>query len=238
MKKLGIIIPAYRKPATLHRLIDQLVNLEPLPGWQYFIYCIINGWHNAPQAMVELYLDSMAKYCVYLESVNRELFLSPKLNFILCDYNYMFSRAINLGLGLIIDHHYALLVNDDCYMKDMNSIDEMINFMEEHHNIASISPVTYKSDGSIYCAGGCAGGGHYSDQPIEPRQVKWNNFAVCMLNMNVVKMIGTLRTDTVAPDRFHHYGSDEEWCNRATEDNFLHYNHPSKWMHYYQENVK
>jgi hypothetical protein len=228
-KSVAIIIPAFRRPDELDKLLYGIKHKLVKPE-DTIVTCFvfINDWHNYGRLNKSNYENYNEQ-----EYLNFDHLVPGLFTFIRSDFNWRYSRTINMGLVLAWDYNYALLLNDDCGISDSNLLVDLCNFIDKSAGVASVSPVCRQADGFIYSSGALGNGGHYNDKPKAPRVVPSNNFAACLLNMIAVRDIGLLRSDKINHTHYHHYGSDADWCKRASDKNWAHWNIPTECMHYY-----
>lgn len=73
-----------------------------------------------------------------VEAVNN---IFQNVNVIKNDKNLGFAKANNIGLRLSIGRYYCLVNSDIIALKD--SLDSLINFLDSHHHVGAIGPLTY-----------------------------------------------------------------------------------------------
>ena len=154
------------------------------------------------------------------------------------DENNEFSKGANQGLSLARTE-YFFLVNNDTEVTDPDTFRKMIEFAKSREKVATVTPVTLQSNGSVYCSGAFGSGAHHKDIPTEPRQSEWNNFAFVLIKKSIVSKVGYLdigmkeyRGKRTFIGLYH---SDEMFCRRCTASGYQHWVVPVKVMHYHKE---
>jgi len=132
------------------------------------------------------------------------------------------------------DSKYVGFLNDDIFIpgNQLDWLSTLIFFMEEHSDIASITPcLLYPQKETVYWIGKQNPENsqhdflHYSRSddrlPKEPLETSYNNMAICITRSKLVKEIPLGQS---CP----HYGSDSEFCNRIKDKypEMKHYVHP------------
>ena len=152
--------------------------------------------------------------------------------------NHRFTTGTNEGISLGTNP-YIFLVNNDTEVVDALTFMSMVEFMEKHPDVATLTPVTVHSNGNVYCSGAHGSGAHYRDIITAPRNAEWNNFAFVCIRRNTIEKIGMLEVGHIALNGrkvlCEHFHSDEEWCRRATKAGYKHMVHPIIVRHYHRE---
>lgn len=152
--------------------------------------------------------------------------------------NMKFSKTVNQGIRNT-NREYILLINNDTEVVDKTSIDKLVKLADSDKRIATVTPVSVRSNGTVYCSGAYGGGCHRQDKPGKVRHAEWNNFAFVCIKRSVLDEIGYLveGISNIKGRRYNcgHYHSDEEWCRRASRKGYLHLVHPTVVMHYHGE---
>jgi len=226
MGHLGIALTTYRRPTILKRLLNQIESIKMPDGWDFTCYVIWSGWSDATQACKDLYNEFSGR-----PPRNAGDLLPARITFTLNDFNWHFSRQINMGLVLSWLHDYCLILTDDIEVIDEDCLVKMIKLMEDNPKVASLGTVSLLPNGDVYCSGGQDNNCHYHDRINEPRIVCWNNFAVCLLRMSVVHEIGLLKQDVHS---YHFYASDREWTERASSHGYINMVGPVEWLHHHR----
>lgn len=147
------------------------------------------------------------------------------------DTNLMFSAGMNIGIEYAVGE-FVLLCNDDIeFVSD--ALTQMITYIKENSNVGTLTPLTLRRNGMVYCSGAYGHGTHCTDIIKQPRETEWNNMAVFLTRENYFHTLGMLETD----EPYRHYSSDEEWGRRMTAEfpNLKHVVHPAIVYHYYRE---
>jgi glycogen(starch) synthase len=150
--------------------------------------------------------------------------------------NRLFSAAQNQAIQASRGE-YVCLMNDDVEIPaGSEGWLESLLWLLETMDALTVTPVTIGRDGRIYCAGASGGGAHHLAEELDrpgiaaaPQPTEWNNMACLITRRRFLEGVGFL-----SEAREHaHYGSDREWCLRASQarGGGRHWVHPVRLYH-------
>ncbi len=127
MKKLSIIIVSWNCRDLLRKCLVSLEEYHPDNDWEVIV--VDNNSQDGTKELLDVY-DSKMEFKV-----------------LLFDENLGFARGNNMGLDYVRSE-YVLFLNPDTEIID-NSLQKMIDFMDENPQIAAIGPKLLNSDKTI-----------------------------------------------------------------------------------------
>lgn len=145
----------------------------------------------------------------------------PEVTLIKLDTNVGFGRANNIGINLAIEKNaqYIFLLNQDAWICDNNTIDNLLEVAENNQEYAIISPIHYNSNKTALDFGFSGylaeskNADLISDIFLQKSQSIYNipfvNAAAWMINIDSFKKIGYFDPD------FFMYGEDTDLINRV-----------------------
>jgi len=153
----------------------------------------------------------------------QNLFIKYKnFQFIVNNENLYHGKGSMEGVRLLPDEcDYVVLMNDDIFIpgNQLDWLSAMVEFMEEHPNVATLTPSLYHMKETIYWCGRKEGKGTHdflhvprghASIPTEPFATSYNNFSICLIRKRLLDEIPLAQTTI-------HYGTDSEFCSRVKE---------------------
>jgi GT2 family glycosyltransferase len=223
---ISIVIISYFK---LHRLKVCIDSILPLVDLMIDDFCIVDNSHATWDGDLKQRTEMMD----YFSNLNLpiKVITNPE--------NRKFSYAVNQGIEAT-KNGFVFLINNDIEITNPNTFIELSNECCNRPTVASVTPVTVHSNGTVYCSGAFGHGAHKRDIPRKVRQTEWNNFSFVCLKRKVIEEIGLLATRKAhiagrGNLNCRHFHSDEEWCRRASVAGYKHLVCPIQVSHYHKE---
>jgi len=146
----------------------------------------------------------------------------PNFKYIKNKENLYHAKGTMEGFKLAISSSnpfYVCFCNDDIFIpaSQSNWLTKMVDYMEEHPEVATLTPSMYSEKERVYWVGKDDPKSPYHNLlhvpkgdpriPKEPVETCYNNMALCLTRRYLLEEIPLGQTT-------FHYGSDEEFCNR------------------------
>jgi GT2 family glycosyltransferase len=150
----------------------------------------------------------------------------PKVTFVILDKNIGFGRANNVGIGIAVEKQadYVFLLNQDAWLCNKNTIENLIEAAENHPQFGIISPIHYNSSKTALDQGFAtylASSKNYHllsdilfNQQKGIYEVPFVNAAAWLVKTTLIKKIGYFDPD------FFMYGEDTDFINRLSYHQF------------------
>ena len=218
MYSLSIIIISYNTEQLLYNCLKSVY--QTVKNTDFDVIVVDNGSSDKSVDMLKSYF--------------------PQVHLITNNINNGFSKANNQAI-LLTDSRYILLLNSDTLLRE-SAVDELVQFLDEHSDVAAVGPKVLNADGSIQSKGGSFPSItsallilfrldkwlpmkvkysmfnkiFWSDDDL--RKVDWVCGCCLMARKAVIDKIGGLS------EEFFFYGEDVEWCYRVNKTfNLIYY---------------
>lgn len=228
-KKLSVIIVNYKTPSLLRQCIKSIIKNPP--SHEYDIIVIDN---NSEDETVEMIEDEF-----------------PQVVLIANDENLGFPKAVNQGIRKSNSDYILLLNPDITVLKD--SLDKMLEFMDQNENVAASGAKLINPNGSIQYScfkwytsprvvlyrrtpfGKMTGKQKLIDDFLmkdwdhgESKEVAWILGSCMLVRRKAIEHVGLM------DERFFMYMEDVDWCRRFWQKGWKVYYYPYvKMVHYY-----
>ncbi len=138
--------------------------------------------------------------------------------------NLRFGKANNVGLSFALKNEadYVFLLNQDAYIEE-NSLEKLVKISQENPDFGILSPFHLNWEGTLlehYFEKFIGGNVNlYSDYILKKQlnklyKIPFVNAAAWLIPKNILKIVGGF--DPI----FHHYGEDNNFCQRITYHGF------------------
>ena len=216
--------------------------------------CIKSIYENTKDMEYEIWVVDNQSKDGSLEMVEKEF---PQVKLIRNSINGGFSQANNLAINQCKNSKYVLILNPDTIVPK-ETLEETVNFMNEHQDIGCIGCKVVKPDGNLdrACKRGFPSpwnsltyllkldklfpksklfGGYNATYINEDEESEIDSLvgAFMMLRQETIKQVGLL------DDTFFMYGEDIDWCYRIKQAGWKNYYYPKvEIIHYKGESSK
>jgi len=207
-RKVSFIIVAYDNPDHLGRTVETIQSHTDYLNKEIIVS------HNKSDTIA----DEKIKELLTVWNSNWDNF-----KFVVNDENLYHGKGCMNGYALIDpETEFVVFCNDDIFIPASQSdwLDKMLGFMEEHPEVATLTPSLYSAKETLYWCGKQDPSAPYHDFlhfpkgdiriPTRVLETCYNNFAVLLTRRFLVDEIPIGQS---CP----HYGSDSEFCNRIKE---------------------